>query len=132
VNQALEDFNTKRALEAYDILFNARDYDMASRYWAPGFVQRARRHPQGRHGLIDFVRQLPSTLRFECQMVVAQDDFVALYGRYSGLGIAQNRVFVDLLRMKDGVVVEQWSVTADEPLSTSSSSAATSSDASPG
>ena len=113
MNEALEDFNTKRALEAYDLLYNARDYEMASRYWAPGFVQRAPQPPHGRDGLIDFVRQLPSTLKFECRLVIAQDDYVALYGKYSGLGTAQDRVCADLLRMKDGVVVEQWCVSAN-------------------
>lgn len=114
VNEALEDFNTKRALEAYDILYNARDYEMASQYWALGFVQRAPQVPQGRHGLIDYVRQLPMTLKYECRLIIAQDEYVAIYGRYSGLGTKCDRICADLLRMKDGVVVEQWCVSADE------------------
>jgi predicted SnoaL-like aldol condensation-catalyzing enzyme len=114
VSQALEDFNTKRALEAYDILYNARDYEMASRYWSPGFVQRTPQLPQGRCGLIDFVRALPVTLKYECRLAVAQDDYVALFGRYCGLSTEQNRIGADLLRMKDGLIVEQWCVTADE------------------
>jgi len=116
LNDALEDFNTKRALEAFDLLFNARDYEMAARYWSPGFAQRAPQFPKGRHDLIDFARNLPDTLRFEVQQVVAEDDFVAIYGRYTGLGVGrQKRVCSHLLRMKDGLIAEQWCVTADEP-----------------
>ena len=115
MDEALEDFNTKRALEACDLLFNARDYDMASQYWSPGFVQRAPQFPKGRHELIDFVRQLPETLKFDCQLVVAEDDYVVLYGKYTGLGAERkNRVCSHLLRLKEGVIVEQWWVTADE------------------
>ena len=110
MSEALEDFNTKRALVAYDILYNARDYDRAGRYWSPGFVQRTPQLPHGRNGLIDYVRQLPNTLRYECRLVIAQDEYVALYGRYSGLGNMQTRICADLLRMKDGVIVEQWCV----------------------
>lgn len=116
VNDALEDFNTKRALEAFDLLFNARDYEMAVRYWSPGFAQRAPPFPKGRHDLIDLVRNLPDTLRFEVQHVVAEGDFVAIYGRYTGSGAGrQNRICSHLLRMKDGAIAEQWCVTADEP-----------------
>ena len=115
MDEALEDFNTKRALEAYDLLFNARDYEMASRYWSPGFVQRAPQFPKSRHELIDFVRQLPETLKFECQLVVAEDDYVAVYGKYTGLETERNRFCSHLLRMKEGMIVEQWCVTADEP-----------------
>jgi predicted SnoaL-like aldol condensation-catalyzing enzyme len=115
VDEALEDFNTKRALEAYDLLFNARDYEMASQYWSPGFVQRAPQFPKSRHELIDSVRQLPETLKFDCQLVVAEDDYVAVYGKYTGLGAERkNRVCSHLLRLKEGVIVEQWCVTADE------------------
>jgi predicted SnoaL-like aldol condensation-catalyzing enzyme len=112
---ALEDFNTKRALEAIDLLFNARDYEMASRYWSPGFVQRSPQFPKSRHELIDFARRLPETLKFECQFVVAEDDYVAVYGKYTGLGTERNRVCSHLVRMKDGMIVELWCVTADEP-----------------
>ena len=45
MSEALEDFNTKRALEAYDILYNARDYDLASRNWSE---QRSPRPNQAR------------------------------------------------------------------------------------
>lgn len=113
---ALEDFNAKRALEALDLLFNVRDYELAVRYWSPGFVQRAPQFPKGRQELIDFVRMLPKTMRFEVQFVAAEDDFVSVYGRYSGLGPdRKNRIGSHLLRMKDGVIAEQWCVTADVP-----------------
>jgi predicted SnoaL-like aldol condensation-catalyzing enzyme len=115
VDDALEDFNTKRALEALDLLFNARDYEMAAQYWAPGFVQRAPQFPKGRHELIDLVRRLPETMRFEVLHVVAEDDFVSVCGRYTGLdGNHKNRACSHLLRMKDGVIAEQWCTTADE------------------
>jgi predicted SnoaL-like aldol condensation-catalyzing enzyme len=116
VSEALEDFNTKRALEALDLLFNARDYNMASQYWSHGFVQRAPAFPTCRHELIDFVRQLPKTFRFEWHLVVAEDDFVSVYGKYTGLGEhREDRVSSHLLRLKEGVIVEQWCVTADDP-----------------
>jgi predicted SnoaL-like aldol condensation-catalyzing enzyme len=50
----------------------------------------------------------------ESGTVVAEEDFVILHGRYSGHGLPLNWVVVDIVRLKDGVLVEHWDVIQDE------------------
>ena len=39
------------ALEAFDALFNRRDFEAAERYWSPGYVQHSAGIGPGRDGL---------------------------------------------------------------------------------
>jgi hypothetical protein len=40
----------------------------------------------GRAGLLDLIRTLPETLRYENQLIVAEGDYVIAHGRFSGNG----------------------------------------------
>ena len=42
--------------------------------------------PPGREGLFGLVKNVPGTLRYENQLILANGDFVMLHGRLSGLG----------------------------------------------
>ena len=42
--------------------------------------------PPGREGLFGLVKNVPGTLRYENQLILANRDFVMLHGRLSGLG----------------------------------------------
>jgi predicted SnoaL-like aldol condensation-catalyzing enzyme len=53
---------------------------------------------------------------------VAEGDFVILHGRYSGLGLPLNWIVADIVRMKDGILVEHWDVIQDEVTRESSKS----------
>jgi predicted SnoaL-like aldol condensation-catalyzing enzyme len=53
---------------------------------------------------------------------VAEGDFVILHGRYSGLGLPLNWIVADIVRMKDGILVEHWDVIQDEATHESSKS----------
>jgi hypothetical protein len=50
----------------------------------------------------------------ESGTVVVEEDFVILHGRYSGHGLPLNWIVVDIVRLKDGVLVEHWDVIQDE------------------
>jgi predicted SnoaL-like aldol condensation-catalyzing enzyme len=115
VNDCLEGFNTKRSMEAFDLLFNARDYRVAQTYWSPGLLEHSSHLGPGRDGLFDFVRCLPDSLKYENERVVAENDFVMLYGRYSGNGTPRNWIVAEMVRLKDGILVEHWSIVQDEP-----------------
>jgi predicted SnoaL-like aldol condensation-catalyzing enzyme len=45
---------------------------------------------------------------------VADEDFVIVHGRYSGLGQPINWIVADIVRIKDGVLTEHWDVIQDE------------------
>jgi predicted SnoaL-like aldol condensation-catalyzing enzyme len=45
---------------------------------------------------------------------VAEKDFVIAHGRFSGFGQPVNWIAADILRIKDGILVEHWDVIQDE------------------
>jgi hypothetical protein len=59
-------------LEAFDTLFNKRDYAAAERFWSDGYIQHSAHIAPGRAGLFDLIRTLPNTLRYENQLIVAE------------------------------------------------------------
>jgi len=106
--------NKELVLEAFDILFNKRDYIAAEHYWSPKYIQHSAHIPPGREGLFNLVKSIPQTLKYESGTIVADGDFVMVHGRYSGLGQPANWIIVDILRIEDGMLVEHWDVIQDE------------------
>ena len=106
--------NKALVLEAFDTLFNKRDYAAAERYWSPGYIQHSAHIAPGREGLFNLVKLLPATLRYEHGLIVAEGDFVIVHGRFSGFGAPANWIAADILRIEDGILVEHWDVIQDE------------------
>ncbi len=50
------DANRALVLEAFDTLFNRRDYVAAERFWSPHYVQHSAHIAPGRDGLFDLIR----------------------------------------------------------------------------
>jgi predicted SnoaL-like aldol condensation-catalyzing enzyme len=101
-------------LQAFDTLFNRRDYAAAERFWSPRYIQHSAHIPPGRDGLFSLVKGLPATLRYENHIVAATDDFVILHGRFSGIDLPAAWVVADIVRMENGVLAEHWDVIQDE------------------
>ena len=109
-----ESRNKTLVLQAFAALFNRRDYAEAERYWSPRYVQHSAHIAPGRDGLFDLVKSLPTTLRYEPGLIVADGDFVIVHGRFSGFGQPANWIAADILRIENGVLVEHWDVIQDE------------------
>jgi predicted SnoaL-like aldol condensation-catalyzing enzyme len=77
----------KALLEAFDALFNKRDYAAAERFWSPDYIQHSAHIEPGRDGLFNLVKSLPATLRYEAGLVVADGDFVIAHGAFRDLGL---------------------------------------------
>lgn len=69
------EWNKARVLEAFDTLFNKRDYAAAERFWSPKYIQHSAHIPPGRDGLFNLVRTAPETMRYENQFIVAEGDY---------------------------------------------------------
>src|ERR1700720_5051136 len=106
--------NKAIVLEAFEALFNKRDYAAAERFWSPGYIQHSAHIAPGRDGLLNLVKNLPPTLKYEPGTIVAEGDFVIVHGRFSGLGQPVNWIAADILRIENGVVIEHWDVIQDE------------------
>ncbi len=123
MNQSTEEKNKTLVLNAFETLFNKRDYAVAERYWSPEYIQHSAHIPLGREGLFGLVKNVPGTLRYENQLILANGDFVMLHGRYSGLGPGiPNWIVVDIVRIENGVLAEHWDVIQDEATRKSSKS----------
>jgi predicted SnoaL-like aldol condensation-catalyzing enzyme len=114
MSQTIQERNKALVLEAFDTLFNRRDYAAAERLWSPGYVQHSAHIAPGREGLFALVRSLPATLKYEPGVIVAGGDFVIVHGRFSGFGAPANWIVADILRIEDGVLAEHWDVIQDE------------------
>jgi predicted SnoaL-like aldol condensation-catalyzing enzyme len=106
--------NKALVLEAFDTLFNKRDYVAAERYWSPNYIQHSAHIEPGRNGLFNLIKSVPPTLKYEHDIIVAEGDFVIVHGRFSGHGQPVNWVAADVVRIKDGLLVEHWDVIEDE------------------
>src|ERR1700740_3338861 len=114
--------NKTIVLEAFDTLFNKRDYLAAERFWSPDYIQHSAHIEPGRNGLFNLIKGLPPTLKYEPGVIVAEGDFVIVHGRFSDFGLPVNWIAADIVRIKDGILVEHWGVIQDEASRESSKS----------
>ncbi len=124
MNQTIEEKNKDLVLKAFDTLFNKRDYVAAERYWSPNYIQHSAHIEPGREGLFNLIKSLPPTLKYESGTIVANGDFVIVHGRFSDFGLPVNWIAVDIVRTKDGTLVEHWDVIQDEATEEQSKSGA--------
>ncbi len=106
--------NKKLCLEAFDTLFNKRDYQAAERFWPDTYIQHSAHIKPGREGLFNLVKTFPASLRYENARIFADGDYVMLHGRFTGNGSPRALVAADVLRIADGVLAEHWDVLQDE------------------
>jgi len=114
MKQPIEEKNKALVLKAFDTLFNKRDYAAAEHFWSPKYVQHSAHIAPGREGLFDLIKSLPATLKYEPGTIVAEGDFVIVHGRFSDFGLPVNWIAADIVRIKDGILVEHWDVIQDE------------------
>jgi predicted SnoaL-like aldol condensation-catalyzing enzyme len=111
---SIPETNKAIVLEAFDTLFNQRDYARAETFWSPAYIQHSAHIEPGREGLFKLIRSLPETLRYEHGVIMAEGNFVMIHGRFSGNGNAAAFIAVDIVRMENGVLKEHWDVLQDE------------------
>jgi predicted SnoaL-like aldol condensation-catalyzing enzyme len=110
----LQESNKALVLKAFDTLFNQRDYEAAERFWSPDYIQHSAHIEPGRDGLFDLIKGIPPTLKYEPGLIVAEGEFVIVHGRFSGFGQPTNWIAADILRIREGILVEHWDVIQDE------------------
>ena len=106
--------NKQIVLQAFETLFNERDYAAAEGFWSPDYIQHSAFINPGRDGLFNLIKSLPASLRYESSLIFAEGDYVVLHGRFSGHGLRRNWIVADIVRIEDGLLVEHWDVIQDE------------------
>jgi predicted SnoaL-like aldol condensation-catalyzing enzyme len=106
--------NKAIVLKAFDTLFNKRDYAAAERFWSPSYIQHSAHIEPGREGLFNLIKAAPPSLKYEPGVILGEDDYVIVHGRFSNIGLPVNWIAADVVRLKDGILVEHWDVIQDE------------------
>lgn len=106
-------------VQAVTELFVQRDVTAIDRYWAEDYRQRNPRFPSGADVIRELFGNLPEAFRYEIGMVIAEDDLVAIHGRYTGLA-PEPTIAVDIFRVEDGLIAEHWDVLQPEVSETAS------------
>jgi predicted SnoaL-like aldol condensation-catalyzing enzyme len=101
-------------LDAFDTLFNKRDYAAAERFWSPTYIQHSAHIEPGREGLFELVKASPPDMRYENALIVADGDYVMLHGRFTNIGQPANWIAADIVRIEEGLLAEHWDVIQDE------------------
>ena len=114
MDQSTESKNKALVLEAFDTLFNKRDYAAAERFWSPNYIQHSAHIGPGREGLFNLIKASPASLKYEPGLIVAEGNFVIVHGRFSGTGLPRNWIAADVVRIVGGVLAEHWDVLQDE------------------
>jgi predicted SnoaL-like aldol condensation-catalyzing enzyme/predicted ester cyclase len=109
-----EETNKALVLEAFDTLFNKRDYAAAEKFWSPNYIQHSAHIEPGREGLFNLIKNLPATLKWTHGVILAEDDFVMVHSRYSGHGLPAPWIVADLVRIENEVLAEHWDVIQGE------------------
>jgi predicted SnoaL-like aldol condensation-catalyzing enzyme len=116
--------NMALVLEAFDTLFNKRDYAAAQQFWSPDYIQHSAHIAPGRDGLFDLIKNIPPTLKYESGTILAQGDFVIVHGRFSDFSAPVNWIAADIVRVEAGKLAEHLDVIQDEATKEQSKSGA--------
>jgi predicted SnoaL-like aldol condensation-catalyzing enzyme len=73
-------------LNAFDAPFNKRDYKVAAPFWSDSYIQHSAHIPPDRDSLLNLVRSLPETLRYENHLAIAEGEYAICHGRFSDIG----------------------------------------------
>jgi len=114
MSNSSQERNKAIVLEAFETLFNKRDYAAAERFWSPKYIQHSAYIAPGREGLFDLVKAAPAELRYENGLAAASGDYVVLHGRFSGFGAPVSWIVADIVRIENGQLTEHWDVIQDE------------------
>src|SRR6202040_498271 len=112
--------NKAIVLQAFETLFNRRDYEAAERFWSDRYIQHSAHIAPGRAGLFDLIRSAPEILRYENQIILAEGDYVIAHGRFSGIGRPAAWIAADIVRIENGKLAEHWDVLQNEATKTES------------
>jgi predicted SnoaL-like aldol condensation-catalyzing enzyme len=101
-------------LRASTRFFNQKNYAAAARFWSPDYIQHSAYVAPGRDGLFDLVKNLPAGSFYEAGIIVAEGDIVMVQGRFKNIGRPANWIATDIIRIRDGIMVEHWDTIQDE------------------
>ena len=113
-----QEANKKAVLEFYDKALNQKDWEAASKYLGPKYIQHNPGVPDGHEGLkglLAFLKEKFPAIRSEIKRAFAEGDYVILHVHSVREPGQRGRAIVDIFRLENGKIVEHWDVAQDVP-----------------
>jgi len=110
--------NKKTVLEFYEKALNQKDFEAASRYFGPHYIQHNPTAPdgiQGFKGFLQFLKDKFPRSHSEIKHAFADGDYVILHVHSVREPGTLGRAIVDIFRLENGKIVEHWDVIQDVP-----------------
>ena len=110
--------NKKIVIEFYDKALNQMDFEAASKYFGPRYVQHNPNVPDGIEsfkGLITMLKEKFPNSHSEIKRALAEGDLVMLHVHSVREPGQRGRAIVDIFRLENGKIVEHWDVIQDVP-----------------
>lgn len=110
--------NKKAVVEFYEKGLNQKDFDAASKYFGPRYVQHNPGAPDGIEGFKKFIavrkEKFPNA-HSEIKRVFADGDYVILHVHAVPIPGERGSAIVDIFKLEDGKIVEHWDVVQPIP-----------------
>jgi predicted SnoaL-like aldol condensation-catalyzing enzyme len=110
--------NKRAVVEFYNLALNEKNFEAASKYLGPRYIQHnpsAADGPEGLKAFIGFLREKFPQSRSEIKRVFADGDFVIVHVHSVREPGTRGRAIIDLFRLENGKIVEHWDVVQDVP-----------------
>ena len=110
--------NKKIVVDFYNLALNQKDFDAASKYLGPRYIQHNPTAPDGAEGLkrlVALIKEKFPNSRNEIKRVIAEGDIVVLHIHSVREPGQRGRAIVDIFRLENGKVIEHWDVVQDIP-----------------
>jgi predicted SnoaL-like aldol condensation-catalyzing enzyme len=110
--------NKKAVVAFYNAAINDKDFDKASKYLGPRYVQHnpvAADGPEGLKGFLAFLRDKFPNAKSEIKRVFADGDFVILHVHAVREPGTRGNAIIDIFKLEKGKVVEHWDVVQPIP-----------------
>lgn len=108
-----QEANKKIVLEFYEQAINRKDFESASKYLGPQYIQHNQRAGDGRDGLksfLQFLREKYPNAHSEIKRVFTDGDQVILHVHAVREPGTRGVAIVDIFRLLNGKIVEHWDV----------------------
>lgn len=110
--------NKKTVVDFYEAGLNRKDFDAASKFFGPKYIQHNPGAPDGIEGFktfINFLKEKFPNSHSEIKKVFADGDYVILHVHTVREPGTRGRAIVDIFRLESGKIVEHWDVAQDIP-----------------
>jgi predicted SnoaL-like aldol condensation-catalyzing enzyme len=113
---AQREVNKKIVMEFYEKAINRKDFEAASKYLGPRYIQhnqKAADGPEGLKGFIRYLREKFPNAHSEIKRVFVDGDYVILQVHAVREPGTRGTAIVDIFRLENGKIAEHWDVHED-------------------